>query len=199
MSKIISLTKTFGASINYEEIKIVPQQINRSQQILFLDNVKLSDFPTDYIEYIEYFGEGLLGGYLRIFPIHFIDQLIVPWHNRTSKNIFFKSNSVISHQQLSKSLIIGDTLDNAQFIYFEGNYFIYNVEIEEFVVKVGKRLQDIFEWFITGRFYDPIMLDTFMPFDSNKTVSPLSRIIGSFFYDIENNYNNKQKPVDNNI
>ena len=188
MTKIVSLFERSGVPINYEEVKIEPQQIVRQEPPLFLDNVRITDFPKDYIEFIKYFGEGLLGDYLRIFPVNFIDNLILPWRERTSKNKFFNNCSIITHEQLSKALIIGDTLDNAQFIYFEGSYYIYNVEIEEFIVNVGKSIKDIFEWFAAGSFYEPNMLNTFMPFDSYKTVSPLHRIVGGFFYDFERKF-----------
>lgn len=188
MTKKIRLYKKSGVPLNYEEIKITPQQITKRGDLLFVDNIKLSDLPEDYINYIDFFGEGLLGDYLRIFPVHFINHLIIPWRRQSLKNKFFKDNSILSYEQLSKSIIIGDTLDNSQFIYFNGSYFIYNVEVDEFVINVGKSINDIFEWFISGEFWDSIKLDTFVPFNSDKTVSPLSRIIGGFFYDFERKF-----------
>ncbi len=187
MTKIVSFYGRGFFPKNYEDIKIEPQQITEPTSLWFLDNVKISDFPEDYIEFISYFGEGLLGDCVRIFPINFIDNLLLPWREQTSKNKFFNDCSVISHEQLSKSLIIGDGVDNEQFIYYDGNYFIYNVEIKEFVVNVGDNIKNIFEWYATGQFYDPIVIDTFVPFKSSN-VSDLNRIIGRFFYDFERKY-----------
>ena len=188
MTKKISFYGKSNLSNIYAEIIMEPQQIHKSKPSRFLDYVKISDFPIDYIEFIDFFGEGLLGDYIRIFPINFINYLIPPWRRRTKKNTFFNNCTVISHEQLSKSLIIGDTLDNAQLIYFDGNYYIYNIEVEECIIKIGESIKDIVEWFANGKFYSPMIMDKFVPFDSDKTVSPLSRIIGGFFYDFERKY-----------
>lgn len=188
MTKTVSINRKSGNIFKYEEIKIVPQQIVTSRPLPLLDNIQLRDLPDDYLNYIDFFGEGLLGDYLRIFPINFINNLIIPWRNQSLRNTFFNNNTVLSYEQLPKSIIIGDTLDNSQFIYFDRCYYIYNVEVEEFVINVGESINNIFEWFINGDFWESTKLDTFMPFNSDKTISPLSRIIGSFFYDYERKF-----------
>ena len=168
------------------QIKVVPQEIVNNDinpPNDWLLNIKMEDFPIDYIDFIQEFGEGILANTIRIFTPTFIDQLIIPWRLKSKNNPIFKSHSLINTNQLDQTIILGDDCDNAQILYFNGFYYIYIIEFKECIIKAGSSLEDVFNWYRKGSFFDPIELNSFTPFDSNKATSRYSKYIGSFFYD----------------
>jgi len=137
------------------------------------DTVK--EFPEDYIEFLEHFGEGILGEYLRVFPYHLTDRLTRKWREipeddywgaKHLAKYYFKENKDF----IKTAILLGDTMDGDQFIYCNKEYYIYCFQGQGFFENVGSKLENIIAYYEKGDHWEPVDISVFTPFDSSLVV-----------------------------
>ena len=180
MGKTIKLYPGGFVPENYNEVEIIKQDIVCEEPHYFDYSEYNDKLPEDYHDFITFFGEGLFGGYVRIFPPFTIHMIMLGWPYAIQKVSHFKNNKVLSRDNLKEAIIIGDTLDTDQIICFDKNYYIYSWQGDILIFKVGNKLKDVFKWYASGEYWEAANFNTFTPFISRKTASSLYSSLGNF-------------------
>jgi len=155
----------------FSNIKVQPLLIaNNDVSLRTIDfNMKFEgvdkiDLPDDYLKFIGQFGEGIIGDYIKIFPIMNIVKYTKLWRecNPTKAEVkFFKK-----HNRLDCTLI-GETSDQDMFIYLNGQYYFTTRQYEEKIYLLGPSLNDLLLFFRSNKKYGDNDIDKFVPFDSH--------------------------------
>jgi hypothetical protein len=128
-------------------------------------------FPSGYREYITRLGEGVLGGYIRIYPPRRIlsgANNVAAWRRRIDQYWFWGGGSnALTKWQALEAVIIGDTLDGDELIVHPANperIYILPRQSEEIYV-AGDGLPAAIEWLCTsGALTKPFLERNFEPF-----------------------------------
>lgn len=132
-------------------------------------------FPNGYGEFIARFGEGLLGGYLRVYPPHQIlegDNNVMEWRRRIDEYWFWDDGrDVLTKEKALECTIVADTVDGDELATHpsEPDRLYVFPRYEETIYVAGDGLFAAIEWLLTsGTLTDPIEDRTFSPFDGRK-------------------------------
>ncbi len=124
------------------------------------------NFEKDYVEYVTKYGAGILGGsFIRIYTPNAILDTFDEWKERIEEYWFWdEGKDVLSKQEVLNSIIIGDTLDGDEIIFYNNEYFILPHE-EEMIYRIGKTLKESIEWLCSsGILTEPFDEREFEPF-----------------------------------
>ena len=127
------------------------------------EGVDKIDLPNDYLYFIGQFGEGIIGDYIKIFPIMKIVNQTKLWRgcNQTKAEIkFFKKN------RRSDCTLIGELSDGDLLFYLNGQYYFLASLYEEKIYLLGPSLNDLLAFFKNHKIYGDTDIDKFVPFDS---------------------------------
>ena len=134
----------------------------------FLTEIK--EFPDDYVNFLNNYGEGIIGGYLRIWNYQYADHFTGIWRRMPRK--YFASARYIGRYRLSKNkkfaseaFLLGDTTDGDQVIYWNNEYYVYCFQATTFFERVGENLEDVLSFYASGKFWEAIDTTIFTPID----------------------------------
>ena len=151
----------------FADIKVNPIQTannDTSELIGLLDFEGINfNLPSDYIEFIEQFGEGIIGERIRIFPVsklRIMTERWLEWQSSTAEMRFFRRHSK------KDSIMIGDTIDGDIIFYLNQNYYLAARQYEEKVYELGKELTGVFDFYKNDKKYGGNDITDFKPFDS---------------------------------
>ncbi len=141
------------------------------------------DFPTDYLEFINEYGEGIVGEYIKIYPKYRSVELEVIWERldprwKLSKFYIATKYSGDSAHFFENAILIGETLfDDDQIIYWKGNYYIYRSVCYEKLINVGSKLDDVFDFYISENYLSQDDAMKFIPFYSEFAESGIKELM----------------------
>ena len=128
--------------------------------------------PAGYREFITRFGEGLLAGYVRVYPPYQIlegDNNVTEWRKRIDEYWFWdEGKEILTKQKALECVIIADTMDGDELVAHpsEPNRLYVLPRYEETIYLAGEGLLPAIEWLLTsGILTDPIDDRRFEPFD----------------------------------
>ena len=134
-------------------------------------------YPIDYLNFIKNNGEGIIGDYIRIYAPDKAEILEKYWR-KTSAKLISEKFLPDENTFIAESLFIGDTLDSDQIIYFKRFYYAYSFQGPSgFFEKTGKNINDVLNFYNSGKYWESIDVSQFTPFNS------------SWFFDILNYFN----------
>ena len=129
--------------------------------------------PTGYREFISRFGEGLLAGYVRVYPPHQIlegDNSVTQWRKRIGEYWFWdEGRDVLTKEKALECVIIADTLDGDELAAHpsEPDRLYVFPRNEEKIYVAGDGFLAALEWLLaSGTITEPIEDRTFEPFNS---------------------------------
>ena len=156
--------------LNFSNIKVQPLQIANNDisqdHIEFcklVEGLKHVDLPADYLKFIEEFGEGVIGNYLKIYPVRKLMEYTKPWRecNPTkAEEIFFKKHN------RADCTLIGE-IDGDTIFYLNNQYYFSTRNFEEKIYILGNTLNDLLLFFKHDNNYGKMDIDKFVPFDSS--------------------------------
>lgn len=131
----------------------------------------VQNFPEDYAEFLEHFGEGILGEYLRVFSYIQADELTARWRHISEEGfagVKYISKYYFDDNQdfIKEAILLGDTIEGDQIIYWNNEYYIYCFQATTFFEKVGSKLEDVFAFYEKGDPWEAIDMSVFTPIDS---------------------------------
>ncbi len=129
-------------------------------------------FPEGYREYVTTLGEGVLAGYVRVYPPWRIQHELGEWRERIREYWFWDAGSDIStREQALESIIVADTLDGDELIFHpsrRGRLLVLPRHSDK-IYDAGANLLDAVEWLCSsGILTDRIERHSFEPFDSRR-------------------------------
>ena len=140
-----------------------------------LENYSLK-YPPDYLNFIREYGEGIIGEYIRIYPPHIAEKIEKKWKNESGKHIQKTYFNQVPF--LENAIFIGDTLDGDQIFFFDNYYYAYSVEGPAgFLEKTGSKLTSILSFYNSGKYWEPIDVESFTPFNSKWFPSVDKKIV----------------------
>ena len=127
-----------------------------------IEGVDKIDLPDDYLEFIKQFGEGVIGGNIKIYPLDKLIGATKFWRedNPTKAEVIF----FYTHNRAECTLIGdvgGDTL-----IYLDGIYYFSIREFEDKIYILGKTLYEALLFFKYDTLHGKMDVEKFVPFDS---------------------------------
>ncbi len=140
--------------------------------------------PEDYLKFVEYFGEGIFGDYVRIFPPVRGKQLSEIWKKYESENdTDFKSLAKDKFgnplKVIDELILIGDTLDGDHIFYWNKLYYVYHFQVKLYIKELGSNILDVLKYYESGEDWGAIEVKKFTPFNSELVTSGLSDILNS--------------------
>ena len=154
---------------NFSNIKVQPLLIANNDvsedYIRFhklIKGVDKIDLPADYIEFIRQFGEGVIGGHLKIYPVDKLIETTKFWRedNPTKAEVIF-----FNTRNRADCTLIGE-LDGNTLIYLNGIYYFSTREVEDKIYILGKTLYEVLLFFKYDTLYGKMDVEKFVPFDS---------------------------------
>ncbi len=163
--------------MNIDNIEIVPIEHSSTDFAQYKVDRFIHKFdyydhlPDDYLTLNERFGEGIFADYIRIFPPYRAIKLNNYWKKLEEGNncgVRYVANKYTDDptEFILKSVLIGDTLDGDQIIFFNGQYYIYHFQFSNYFTKVGVNIVSVFEYYERGEKWESIEIKTFTPFNS---------------------------------
>jgi hypothetical protein len=133
-------------------------------------------FPQDYRDFISRFGEGLLGGYIRVYPPYQIvegDNSVTEWRKRIDEYWFWdEGKEILSKEKALECIIIADTMEGDELVAHssEPSRLYVLPRHEETIYVAGESLMSAIGWLMTsGVLTDPIEDRSFEPFDGRSS------------------------------
>jgi len=132
-------------------------------------------FPAGYREYVTGLGEGLLGGFVRIYPPRRIlagSNNVHDWRRRIDRYWFWDAgHDVLSRAQVLRSMVIGDTTNGDELIVcpdIPGRLYLLPRDSDE-IWAIGNDMPGAITWLLeSGKIIGPSTDRTFEPFDSRS-------------------------------
>lgn len=150
------------SNINIQPPKIVNNDVSESWIALskVLEGLEMVELPNDYLEFINQFGEGLFGGYLKIFPINKLMEFTKFWRkdNPTKAELKF-----FQEHDRNDCTVIGKTLDGDILFYMNSQYYFSTRQFEEKVYPLGASLGEVFNFFKNDPNYGSLDVTKFIP------------------------------------
>jgi hypothetical protein len=163
---IMPVTSELFKNIHVSPVLIANNDLSQSEiktcELLF--GIECSNLPLDYKQFIYQFGEGILGDYIRIFPLWRLCQATANWRegeNSCAEKEFFNNDNK------NESLLVGDTLDGDLIFYLNDKFYLAARQYESKVYTLGQNLNDVFDFFKHDINYGDIDVTDFKPFNSN--------------------------------
>jgi hypothetical protein len=126
----------------------------------------IDKYPSDYLKFIQTHGEGLMGGYIRIFAPHIAEAIESRWKKGFGK--YIQETYFDGLPFLESVLLIGDSIDCDQIFYFVNDYYVFSVEGDEgYFENLGPNLSEVIEFYKSGKYWEPIDMENFTPFNSS--------------------------------
>lgn len=129
-----------------------------------IDHYK-SKYPSDYMEFIRTKGEGIIGDYIRIYAPHRAEKIEPTWKKNIGELI--NAKHIKDEQFIKQVIFIGDTLDSDSIFFYDKNYYVYSYQVNVLFENLGSRLQNVLDFYNSGKYWDSINTETFTPFDSS--------------------------------
>ncbi len=160
--------------MDFKDFKIIPNVHTGKTDLFTVTNDEIIScekklnirFEEDYKEYILKYGRGILGGtYIRMYlPTKIVDEL-EEWRDRINEYWFWdEGKDVLTKEEALKSVIVGDTFDGDEIIYYKEEYFILPRH-SEMIYKTGKTLEETINWLCSaGILTEPFIEREFEPF-----------------------------------
>ena len=105
-----------------------------------------TQFEADYREYVTRYGRGGLGVYLRVYLPERIMKEQPEWLERITRYWFWDEGAdVLTKEQVLQSIVVADTWDGDEIIWFEGRYYVLPHE-EEKIYDLGATLGEAITW-----------------------------------------------------
>jgi hypothetical protein len=124
-----------------------------------------SKYPRDYMDFIRTKGEGIIGDFIRIYAPHRAEQIEPSWKKNIGEIINAK---YIKDELFIKEVIfIGDTRAPDHIFFYDKNYYVYLYQVKVLLENVGSKLQNVLDFYHSGKYWDSIDTETFTPFDSS--------------------------------
>lgn len=148
--------------------------------MLFSDTDEKNIFqhiPKDYREFINYYGEGIIDEWLRIFPISRIVTLTYIWRKKGQPAWLAKKFTKIVNKGFSNgAILLGDSVDGDQVIFYNKNYYVFCFNgVFEKLFKVDS-LNGVFDFYRAGLYWEKMKFETFIPFNSDYVLDGLHYI-----------------------
>ncbi len=107
-------------------------------------------FPHGYTEYMEMFGEGVLGGsFIRVYPPQRVARELAEWRARIAEYWFWdRGVSVLSKDKVLESIVFADTVNGDELIFHPHlpcNIFVLPRDSEG-IFAIGPSLPEAIEW-----------------------------------------------------
>lgn len=128
-------------------------------------------FPSDYREYVERLGEGVLGGtFIRIYPPWRIETELVEWRRRIQKYWFWdQTPDLLPKDRALECVIVGDTLGGDELIFHpcRPDRLLVLPRNSEGAMEAGSSVLEAIEWMCSEpELTEPFSEREFEPFDS---------------------------------
>jgi hypothetical protein len=131
--------------------------------------------PSGYGEFIARFGEGMLAGYLRVYPPYQIlegDNSVTEWRKRIDEYWFWDDGrDVLTKEKALECIIVADTVDGDELAAHPSKpdrLYVFP-RYEETLYVAGDGLLPAIEWLLTsGTQTERIDDRTFVPFDGRE-------------------------------
>lgn len=131
--------------------------------------------PSGYREYITRFGEGILGGYIRVYPPHQLldgDNSVTEWRARIREYWFWdEGEQLLTKEKALECHIVADTIEGDEIVAHPSNpdqlYVLPRYEEQSYIA--GEGLLATLEWLLSsGVLTEPIDDRSFDPFDGKN-------------------------------
>lgn len=139
----------------FQEYKIIPDVVTGNTVLVLATQDEIREvekqlnikFESQYLEYVQTFGQGVLGGsFIRIYLPSKIQNDLISWRKRVDEYWFWdKEENQINKQQVLNSIIVGDTLNGDELIYLQEEYYLLSRNSDD-IYKLGSKLKDSLEW-----------------------------------------------------
>ena len=156
----------------FNNFKIVGDVAPASEaEVSDAENSLGAKFPTGYREYVTRFGQGILGGYIRIYPPTILvdgNNRLQEWRKRIEEYWFWRQGeTVLPKHKALECIIVGDTLDGDELVFHPDQpnkiYVLPRHSEKIFVVRGG--LESLIEWLCaSGVLTDAFPQRDFEPF-----------------------------------
>ena len=124
-----------------------------------------SKYPRDYMDFIRTTGEGIIGNYIRIYVPHRAEILEPRWKENIA--VIINAKHIKDELFIKEVIFIGDTLDSDSIFFYDKNYYVYSYQVNVLFENLGSRLQNVLDFYNSGKYWDSINTETFTPFDSS--------------------------------
>jgi len=128
-------------------------------------------FPSGYREYVTQLGEGVLAGFIRIYPPRRIltgDNNVDEWRQRIERYWFWDAPT---KETALEAVVIGDTLEGDELIFHPANpdlIYVLPRQSEE-IYEAGDGVRAAIEWVSTsGALTEPLLDRNFEPFNNSQ-------------------------------
>jgi hypothetical protein len=162
-----------------EEIKIISKETSVLASCGDVDDLESRlwiSLPIGYREYVTRIGEGIMGGFIRMYPPWRIEADLNEWRRRINKYWFWDAGEkLLPKDRALESIIIGDTVngDELAFHPMRPNQVFVLPRHDEMIFDAGKDILSAIDWICSsGKIVEPFKMRDFEPFDSRKQCSP---------------------------
>jgi hypothetical protein len=149
-----------------------PLFYNSSSDVVDAERQLGTRLPEGYRDFIARFGEGLLAGYIRVYPPHQIltgDNNVHAWRERIDEYWFWDEDAdVLTKDRAREGVIVADTMDGDELMMHpaQPDRLYVLPHDEEAIYVAGDGLLPAVEWLLTsGVLTESIEDRTFVPFD----------------------------------
>jgi hypothetical protein len=172
--------------------KIIPSTQTHSYDLFLasVEEIKSAEddlkivFESDYKHHVMTYGNGILGGsFIHIYLPSQILTDIDAWKSRINEYWRLDNGKeVLTKAQVLKSVIVGDTLEGDEIIYFNDSYFILPKNFET-IYKIGNTLTESIEWICSsGILVKAFEERNFEPFEKNKIIPNIFKFKNNKIY-----------------
>ena len=144
------------------------------QQIRAVEDQIGARFPHGYREYMERFGEGVLGGsFIRVYPPQRVARDLAEWRARIAEYWFWhRGESVLPKERALQCIVFADTVNGDELIFHPhhpDNVFVLPRDSED-IFAIGSSLPEAIEWcFSSGVLTDRFEEREFQSSDGHAT------------------------------
>jgi hypothetical protein len=163
-------------TLNDFQINAGPTFYNVASDVDDLERQLGCRLPTGYRDFIARFGEGLLAGYLRVYPPHQIltgDNNVQAWRERIDEYWFWDAGrDVLTKGRALECVIVADTMDGDEVVAHpsEPDRLYVLPRHDEMIYTAGDGLLPAIEWLLaSGVLTEPIEDRSFSPFDGRAS------------------------------
>lgn len=138
-------------------------------------------FPKGYVAFVTTAGEGLLGGFIRIYPPWRITNELSEWRSRIEKYWFWDAGvKILPKPRALECVVVGDTVNGDEIVLHPnrpGHLFVLPIDSGE-IYSAGIDLMSCIDWISTSnKIVKPYRDSSFEPFDSRLIPKSKSTVI----------------------
>jgi hypothetical protein len=160
-------------AMNIREVKVTGSRVlAKATDVVELEKEWWVKFPAGYAEFVTRVGEGLLGGFVRVYGPWRVELERDEWRRRVMRYWFWGDESrVLPKNRGVECVVIGDTVNGDEIVFHPtqpGRLFVLPRDLDEAFEIEGGLLEAV-EWICrSGELVEPIESLHFEPFDSRK-------------------------------